>query len=517
MLAEVLLFITSALFLIYLSIKKKHKYWLKKNVPYIKPKNLILGNTTELFFKGLPLVKYHETIYNELAPHPYGGYFHFVKPVFIARDPNLIKTILIKDFQHFMNRGSGFMDENEPLTQNLFNLGGEQWKNLRIKITPAFSSGKIKIMFNLMKECTEELISLIDQTISTEHQHDIEVKELMSRFTTDIISSCVFGLQSNTLKNPDSVFRQMGKRIFATPRSNQITQFLNSIFPWLRRLLKFKIIDPQVNDFFVNLVKNTIEYRELNNESRNDFLDLLIALRKETSALSHDDDQLKDANRNDKKFEFNDGLLTAQCFVFFVAGYETSSGTLTFALYELAKNQEIQNKLRQEIDKVLTEFDGQYTYECIQNMVYLDQIVNETLRLYPILPFLVRVCTKTYTLPDTDTVIEKGTRVIIPILGLHHDPEYYPDPLKFNPENFSKDIKTNRLNCTYIPFGEGPRICIGMRFGLLQIKLGLAMMIRNFIFDLSPDLKLPFGFRKYSILTTVEGDMLLTFKKRTFE
>lgn len=181
MLVEILLFISSAVLFLYWRIKTRHKYWLKKNVPFLKPKNLLLGNTTELFLKGRPLVKYHETIYNELAPHPYGGYFHFVKPVFIARDPELIKTILIKDFQHFMNRGSGFMDENEPLTQNLFNLGGEQWKNLRIKITPAFSSGKIKIMFNLMKECTEELTSLIDHTLKTEDNHDIEVKELMSR------------------------------------------------------------------------------------------------------------------------------------------------------------------------------------------------------------------------------------------------------------------------------------------------------------------------------------------------
>ena len=104
------------------------------------------------------------------------------------------------------------------------------------------------------------------------------------------------------MKNPDSVFRQMGKRIFASPTSNRITQFLNSIFPWLRRLLKFKIIDPQVNDFFVNLVKNTVQYRETSNVTRNDFLDLLIALRKETSASSHEPDTVKDTNGSDKKF-----------------------------------------------------------------------------------------------------------------------------------------------------------------------------------------------------------------------
>nr|QTC11278.1 cytochrome P450 6PX1 [Phenacoccus solenopsis] len=507
---QIFLFVPILLTYLYWSIKKTHKYWLEKNVPYIKPKNLFLGNTTELLLKGMPLVKYHESIYNELAPHEYGGYFHFSKPVFIVRDPELIKTILIRDFPYFMNRGSSFMDEKEPLTQNLFNLGGKKWKNLRIKTSPAFSSGKIKIMFNLMKECSEQLVSVMDETLKTDS--DIEAKELMSRFTTDIISSCVFGLQSNTLKNPDSVFRQMGKRIFASSTSNRITSFLNSIFPWLRRLLKFKIIDEQVNDFFVNLVRDTIKYRETNNVTRNDFLDLLIALRNDTS-MPHSD-QFTDQIMPDKKFELTDGLLTAQCFVFFVAGYETSSGTLTFALYELAKNQDIQTKLRQEIDTVLEESNNEFTYEAIQKMTYLDQVINETLRLYPILPFLVRVCTKNYTLPNTDIVIEKNTRVIIPILGLHHDPQYYPNPFEFNPENFSKEAKMQRQQCTYLPFGEGPRICIGMRFGLTQVKLGLAMLIRNFNFEISPNMKLPFGFKKYSILTTVDGDMLLTCSRR---
>lgn len=176
---QIFLFVPILLTYLYWSIKKTHKYWLEKNVPYIKPKNLFLGNTTELLLKGMPLVKYHESIYNELAPHEYGGYFHFSKPVFIVRDPELIKTILIRDFPYFMNRGSSFMDEKEPLTQNLFNLGGKKWKNLRIKTSPAFSSGKIKIMFNLMKECSEQLVSVMDETLKTDS--DIEAKELMSR------------------------------------------------------------------------------------------------------------------------------------------------------------------------------------------------------------------------------------------------------------------------------------------------------------------------------------------------
>lgn len=180
MLIEVLLLLVfSILAITYVNIKNRHKYWLKKKVPFIKPKHLFFGNTTELLRKGVPLVKYHETIYNELAPHKYGGYFHFIKPVFVIRDPDLIKTILIKDFPYFTDRGSMFTDEKEPLTLNLFNLGGARWKNLRIKVSPAFSSGKIKIMFHLMKECAAELVNVTEEMLKNDN--DIEVKELMSR------------------------------------------------------------------------------------------------------------------------------------------------------------------------------------------------------------------------------------------------------------------------------------------------------------------------------------------------
>ena len=93
---------------------------------------------------------------------------------------------------------------------------------------------------------------------------------------------------------------------------------------------------------------------------------------------------------------------------------------------------------------------------------YLDKVVNETLRKYPTIGFLPRICTETYKVPDTDLVLEKGTRVIIPVYGIHHDPDYYPDPEIFDPERFNDENKAKRPNYTFLPFGEGPRICIGM-------------------------------------------------------
>lgn len=489
-------------FIIYLFIKRRHKYWDQRNVPCLKPKNLIMGNTAMVLLNKVPLVKYHAKIYEELAPHKFGGYFNFLTPVLVIRDPDLIRNVLTKDFHYFMNRGSGFIDENEPLTLHLFNLSGERWKITRTKLTPTFTSGKMKIMFDLMNECAQELGDIINK--ATENEEALEVKEIMSRFTTDVISSCVFGLQANSIKNPDSIFRIMGKKVFNTTFRSRFLGFFSSFVPGLRRVLKLSFFDKDVKEFFSKMVIDTVKYREENDIHRNDFLNLLITLKHETENSNNTDVE-------EKKFEFTDNLMIAQCFVFFVAGFETSSGTLTFALYEVAKNEKIQNKLFNEIDSV---FQGnELTYERLQSMSYLDQVVSETLRIYPILPFLIRVCNERYQLNE-HLFIEKGTRIIIPVLGLQTDPLYYNNPNEFNPENFSKEAKTKRHHYTYLPFGEGPRNCIGMRFGLMQVKLGLAVLIKNYEVTLSPKMDGPLLFNKTSFLASVEGGVWLTFKKR---
>ncbi len=115
-----------------------------------------------------------------MAPHKYGGYFSMTTPVLILRDPELIKNILTKDFNYFTDRNSYFMEDNDPVTNHLFNLGGEPWRILRIKLTPTFTSGKIKIMFNLMKECTEELVNVISKDVDGRQEH--EIRETMARY-----------------------------------------------------------------------------------------------------------------------------------------------------------------------------------------------------------------------------------------------------------------------------------------------------------------------------------------------
>lgn len=164
---------------------------------------------------------------------------------------------------------------------------------------------------------------------------------------------------------------------------------------------------------------------------------------------------------------------------------------MAFCLYELAKNQNIQDKVRQEIDGVLGGADlNNITYEMISSLKYMECCLNESLRRYPSNPVHFRRATKNYTFPGTKITIPKGTDLMIPVMGFHLDPEIYDDPMVFKPERFLNsshgDGKVRGL--FYTPFGAGPRNCIGLRLGKLIIKHGLAIMLSKFIITLKDDL-----------------------------
>lgn len=111
----------------------------------------------------------------------------------------------------------------------------------------------------------------------------------------------------------------------------------------------------------------------------------------------------------------------------------------------------------------------------------------EALRKYPPVPMLNRECTKDYMIPDTDILITKGTAVVIPNYAIHYDERYYPNPHEFQPERFGEENKKPFKDMPYLPFGDGPRVCIGLRMGKMQTKMGLIAMLRKFNFDLACD------------------------------
>lgn len=231
---------------------------------------------------------------------------------------NIFSQVLIRDFSYFHDRGIYFNAEVDKLSANIFFLRGKKWKALREKLTPTFSSGKLKQMFFTVLDVGQRLQQHLAPF--AEREADVEMRDILGRFMTDVIASCAFGLETDCLNNPDSRFRAMGKKMINFPKSKALRLILASTFQKQARALGVRWNDKDVTEFFMNVVRETIHYRKQSGLRRNDFMQLLIDMMKDDDNSDVASDGLETTES-----EQNNGLLTfeeiaAQAFVFFFAG-----------------------------------------------------------------------------------------------------------------------------------------------------------------------------------------------------
>nr|AZP56675.1 CYP6K1b [Locusta migratoria migratoria] len=455
LLTELVVTVSVALLAVYVRFRWGYQYWKKKGVSYAEP-SFPFGNMGPSILGLESYGKFLREVYEKAKGKRFIGLYSILRPVLLIRDPEFIRRILIKDFSSFHERGV-FLDDEEPLNRQLFFLPSPEWRPRRVKLTPAFTSGKLKGMFQTIQECGRQL-SEAAQTCAGRGE-PVEVRELVARYSTDVIVSVGFGVESDCQRNPDAVFRNWGRRVFTSDLKASFGFRLNFISPQLadffRRVSQLPVT---YTNFFRKMIADNVEYREKNNVTKRDFIDLLMQLKNKGFV---EGDKLENEQDVGKTY-FTLEDLAADSFGFFAAGFETSSTTISSSLYELALHEDIQNKLHQEIDEVLNRHGGNITYDAIAEMTYLEKVLSETLRKYPPLPFLNRECTEPYTIPDSDVVVDKGTGIVISLFGLHYDPEHFPDPERFDPERFSEEEKANRHPYVYLPFGDGLHACIGM-------------------------------------------------------
>lgn len=331
----------------------------------------------------------------------------------------------------------------------------------------------MRLMFKLINQLGIRMTNSLKTKIAKEGNNKFEFKELARKLTVDIIGSTAFGLEVNSIENPENDFMRIAEKSSDFQKPIVLFKFIGFfLFPKLMAFLRIKFFDEETNTFFTYAIKETFKTREKEGKSvRHDMIDLLIQARKGT--LNHDESpEIQDQNEGFAvveehdvgkvkiKREWEDDEITAQCFIFFFAGFETISTVMTFMAYELVRDPEIQGKLQTEIDAVHESLNGgDLTYEHLHKMKYMDQVISETLRIHPPVPFVDRVCIKDYTLEyDGKSVdIEVGRNFFIPIYAIHHDEKYYPNPEKFDPERFSDENKHTINQDTYMPFGVGPR------------------------------------------------------------
>jgi len=298
-------------------------YWSNRNVPHKDP-TFFFGDLAGMLSLKKGIGEYFSQIYeNHKSKKIFGLYFSY-RPTLLICDPVLIQDILIKDFTSFHDRGFPINEKVDPLGGHLFVLSGQRWRDLRVKLTPTFTPGKLKGMYPTIYNCAHVLQEYIKNGV--QNGNDIfDIHDLMGRFTTNVISSVAFGIENDCINDPEDVFRKMGVKFLQPTLKIMILNILTVFVPKLLTLLKIKRVPHDIEEFFISVVQQTIEQRERNQDfERKDFMQLLIQLKNQgyISADKDDEDHNESSGHNNqheiKKLTLHE--VASQAFLFFAAG-----------------------------------------------------------------------------------------------------------------------------------------------------------------------------------------------------
>jgi len=455
------------LYLVYKRVASYYRFFSDRGIPGPKPIPFI-GNVWGLWRVNLPefLVERCKKFGNV-----YGTYEGFTPNLWI-NDTKIIKSILVKNFNHFVNRRPFDMGETKVIRKMLSIIENQEWKDLRAAVSPTFTSGKIKRYSAQMKECTDLLISRLHSMVKNVGK--VDLKDQLSATTMGIIAKCAFGMHIDNLDAKDNIFMQKATQTFTSPANRSpLVMFIFLLPETIVKWANILIINNGGFQFFCDFMANLIEDRSKSNQKFHDFPEMAT---ESFSAFTKQENGKTVPMWNTE--EINE-YVAAQSVIFLLAGFDTTANTLTSSCFVLARQPEIQEKI---YDLVMEKIDqyGEVCHEMILDMPYLDHFINEILRLYPPVPVLERKCNEDIVCEGIH--IPKGTMVSISTYALHYSEKYYTDPETCNPDRWNVENKSNLDPNAFLPFGAGPRNCVGMRFALEEIKIVLCSLIRDFKF-----------------------------------
>ncbi|XP_056609576.1 cytochrome P450 3A40-like [Triplophysa dalaica] len=407
------------------------------------------------------------------------GIFDGRLPILMITDLEMIKAVMVKEcYSTFTNRRETNESVAGPLADGISLVKDERWRRIRSSLSPYFTSGRLKEMFPTAEIHAERFIK---NMLKRDQEQPVKIKDAVAPYSLDVVTSSSFSVDIDSINNPDDPFVTNIKKFFS-PFSPFI--LILTFFPSVAILLSkmgITLFSKSSMDFFYNALRKIKDEHNKESNGRVDFLKLMIQ-----SQIS--DEQAVDTTSEQPIKGLTDHEILSQSIVFIVGGYETTSTTLSFLLYNLATNPDCLQQLVEEID---TNFplNMPVTYDALMKMDSLEMAVNESMRLLPTAPRLERTCKKTVEL--NGVTIPQGTLVGIPTYVLNRDPQLWESPDEFRPQRFSPESKSEVNQYAFMPFGLGPRNCIGMRFALMIMKLLVVKLLQNFTVETCKETQIP--------------------------
>ncbi|CAG2109455.1 unnamed protein product, partial [Medioppia subpectinata] len=407
---------------------------------------------------------------------------------FAVNQMKLCLSRLVLKFEFTLVPGSS------PLSKMLFFMKGDQhWKHARDIISPLFTSGKLRSMMTHITDVTDRLVDTLTEYEKT--GNEIDMRKYMGAFTMDNICRCAYGIELNSLENTDHPVLKNIKKLLDPPLT--LGLITSAFFPALAKLFGCEPFSIEACNYFADLTKSIIDERKQHNKYAHDDKSKKHSeksdedLGYDTSAAVDEDpiDETMDYNNEFKTSKKSVGILTQEEIVgnsimFFMAGYDTTSSALTHVLYYLSQHPDCQQRLYEELRDC-----EDMSPETVFHLKYLDAVITETLRLAPSFVRLFRTCVQDYKLGNTGITIPADTAVLISTYTIQRDPKYWPNPDQFQPDRF---LKPTHNPYAYILFGRGPRLCLGERFAVNQMKLCLSRLVLKFEFTLVPGFEIEY-------------------------
>lgn len=471
---------TLSISLILLHLKWIYNYWSKQHIPSLHGVIPGIGNMWPVISLRRNFFEFIQEAYVSYAHRSSMiGFYNMTTPAIIVCDPKLVNTVLDEKFTSFYRNKLTVDPILDPIFHNstIFTYG-HAWSISRKRLLQAFSTSKLKMIFAISEQVGRKMEIFLDRQLKKEGRIEIELRDLFSRYTAEIVANAAFGMEAECFKSTEhlSTFQEVSKRIFEPSFVNSLLQILVFFIPWLNKICGVPFLPKEADHFLRTNLQRVIEERKKENINRSDFFQHIVNMERDGNTI------------------FDENALIAHAFTFYTDAYGTTSVALSYVGYQLARYQKIQDNVREEINSVIAGNNGALTYESLKRMTYLSQIISESQRMKPTEGAISKICTRACELTGSDGLschMEPGTEIIIPMQGLHVDSRYWKDPHTFDPDRFNQDRVKKINKHTFIPFSFGPRMCPGNKMALVEMKACLSVLLRKYKLTISPRTRIP--------------------------
>uniref|UniRef100_A0A1B0ALV4 Cytochrome P450 n=1 Tax=Glossina palpalis gambiensis TaxID=67801 RepID=A0A1B0ALV4_9MUSC len=405
---------------------------------------------------------------------------HLIYLVLIVQDAEYLEIILSSS--RLITKHFGYRILRNWLSDGLLMSTGLKWHARRKIITPAFHFGMLEKFIEIFDQQSEIFVESLQA--KADGQTVIEMFSEVCLTTLNIITETAMGVKIQAHTNPDFPYTKalagaaniLGARgtqpfYFYDTRPfdamrlrshiNTMHKFTDQIIKDRRESLKQSFKDSSHNTF-------DTETNQLGIRNRVAFLDLLLQSTIDGKPLSNDD-------------------IREEVDTFMFEGHDTTASGIAHTLYLLSRHPSVQEKAYEEVQQVLNKFEnGPITTKDLQDLKYLECVIKEALRLYTPVPFIGRVTDEETKIGNA--IIPADTQIMISLYNISHDPQYFPNPEAFLPERFVAEAKNKIHPFAFVPFSAGSRNCIGQKYAMLEMKMIIGKVLRNYkLLPLGPD------------------------------